>query len=65
MVDIASKVIDEAISKTINLPEETTSQEIASIYLKAYEAGLKGISIYRNNSRFFQPKKLSEDKEQK
>jgi ribonucleoside-diphosphate reductase alpha chain len=60
MIIVAQKAIDESISKTVNLPEETTPEQIASIYRQAYAAGLKGISIYRNNSRFYQPKKLSE-----
>lgn len=55
----AQKAIDESISKTINLPEQTTPKEIEHIYRKAYAAGLKGISIYRNNSRSYQPKPLS------
>lgn len=59
MIIVAQKAIDESISKTVNLPEETTPEEIALIYRQAYAAGLKGISIYRDNSRFYQPKNLS------
>ena len=59
MTITAQKAIDESISKTVNLPEQTTPQEIAAIYKKAYAAGLKGISVFRNNSRSYQPKKLS------
>lgn len=53
------KVIDEALSKTVNLPEDSTPQSVEQIYMNAYEAGLKGVSIYRNKSRSYQPKKLS------
>lgn len=42
---------DNAVSKTINLPEKTTKQEISKIYLTAWEYGLKGITIYRNDSK--------------
>lgn len=59
MAIIAQTAIDESISKTINLPENTTPEEIMEIYCQAYNAGLKGISIFRNNSRSFQPKELS------
>jgi len=45
------KHTDNAVSKTINLPQETTVKEISTIYKKAWEYGLKGITIYRNNSR--------------
>jgi ribonucleoside-diphosphate reductase alpha chain len=45
------KYTDNAVSKTINLPEKTTVKEISEIYKKAWEYGLKGITVYRNNSR--------------
>lgn len=41
------KWVDTAISSTINLPEETTVEEIEHIYLEAWKEGLKGITIYR------------------
>lgn len=50
---------DEAISKTVNLPENTNLEEIASIYTQAYDLGLKGISVYVDKSRNFQPKPLT------
>ena len=49
------KHVDNAVSKTVNLPPSATMQEVADIYVKAYEAGLKGITIYRNGSRRLQP----------
>jgi ribonucleoside-diphosphate reductase alpha chain len=42
---------DNAVSKTINLLEKTTKQEISKIYFTAWEYGLKGITIYRNGSK--------------
>lgn len=39
--------IDASISSTINLPHETTIEDIERIYLEAWKAGLKGITIYR------------------
>lgn len=42
------KHIDAAISSTINLPYETTVEEVYDIYVKAWEAGLKGLTIYRD-----------------
>lgn len=41
--------IDNAISKTINLPEEFPFEQLHEIYSKAYELGLKGCTIYRPN----------------
>ena len=45
------KYTDNAVSKTLNLPEETTAKEISTIYLTAWKYGLKGITIYRNKSK--------------
>ncbi|MDE1825415.1 MAG: hypothetical protein KGH61_02955 [Candidatus Micrarchaeota archaeon] len=52
-------VVDEAISKTINLPKNSTVKEIQQIYLNGYEMGLKGITVFREGSRIQQPKKLA------
>lgn len=59
MAALIQKGVDESISKTINLPTETTPKEIEEIYLTAWKFGLKGISIYREGSKTSQPKHLS------
>lgn len=41
--------IDNAISKTINIPEDFPFDNLAEIYTKAFELGLKGCTIYRPN----------------
>jgi ribonucleoside-diphosphate reductase alpha chain len=46
--------ISNAISKTINIPESATPKDIFDIYFYMWEAGLKGGTIYRNNSKSFQ-----------
>lgn len=45
------KHIDTAISSTINLPYETTKDEIEQLYLYAWEKGLKGITIFRDGCK--------------
>jgi len=42
--------VDNAISKTVNLPETIPTLEIASLYLTAYRLGLKGCTLFRPNS---------------
>jgi len=51
MQSVIQKYIDASISSTVNLPEETSSEEVARIYEAAWKEGLKGITIYREGSR--------------
>ena len=45
------KYIDHSISNTINLPKETTKEEVDAFFNLAWESGCKGITIYREGSR--------------
>jgi len=45
------RYIDASISSTVNLPEEAKKETVANIYMAAYKAGLKGITVYREGSR--------------
>ena len=51
MQGTVQKYIDSSISSTVNLKENTTIETVADIYMKAYENGLKGITVYREGSR--------------
>lgn len=46
------KYIDHSISSTVNLPESVEPEAISDIYIKSWKEGLKGITIYRDGSRF-------------
>ena len=45
------KYTDNAVSKTINLPQRTKKEEIKKIFILAYQKGLKGITIFRYGSK--------------
>ena len=51
MQGTVQKYIDSSISSTVNLQEDISVETVADIYMKAYENGLKGITVYREGSR--------------
>jgi ribonucleoside-diphosphate reductase alpha chain len=51
MQGVIQKYVDSSISSTVNLAENVSVETVADIYMTAYKAGLKGITVYREGSR--------------
>jgi ribonucleoside-diphosphate reductase alpha chain len=55
MMAAAQPFLSGAISKTINMPEESTIEDIMQAYIESWKLGLKSVAIYRDNSKGSQP----------
>jgi ribonucleoside-diphosphate reductase alpha chain len=55
MMGAVQPFISGAISKTVNLPEEVTVDEISQLFLESWRLGIKAIAIYRDNCKVAQP----------
>jgi ribonucleoside-diphosphate reductase alpha chain len=62
MMAVAQPFLSGAISKTVNLPNEATVDDIANIYLQGWKLGLKAVALYRDGCKSSQPLSTS-DKE--
>ncbi len=51
MQGIIQKHIDSSISSTVNIPRETSVEQVKQIYIQAWKAGCKGITVYREGAR--------------
>lgn len=59
------KWVDHSISVTVNLPNDVSEQTVADLYLKAWQVGCKGMTVYREGSRNGVLESLNQGKEQK
>lgn len=55
MMSAAQPFISGAISKTVNVPHETTAEDIGNLYTEGWKLGLKAVAIYRDGSKLSQP----------
>jgi ribonucleoside-diphosphate reductase alpha chain len=55
MMAAAQPFLSGAISKTINMPEESTVEDVMNAYIESWKLGLKAVAIYRDNSKRSQP----------
>jgi ribonucleoside-diphosphate reductase alpha chain len=62
MMAAAQPFLSGAISKTINMPEDSTVEDIMQAYIESWKLGLKAVAIYRDNSKGSQPLSAAGDK---
>ena len=62
MMGAIQPFLSGAISKTVNMPEAATAEEIEKVYLEGWKLGLKAIAVYRDNSKRSQPLHRQEDR---
>lgn len=55
MMAAVQPFLSGAISKTVNLPESATVEEIADVYMQGWKLGLKALAVYRDNCKVGQP----------
>ena len=55
MMAAAQPFLSGAISKTVNMPESSTVEEIADVYYQGWKLGLKALAVYRDNCKVGQP----------
>ncbi|BCX05192.1 MAG: hypothetical protein KatS3mg053_3130 [Candidatus Roseilinea sp.] len=64
MMAAAQPFLSGAISKTINLPNEATVEDIANAYMLSWKVGTKANALYRDGSKLSQPLNTSSDEEE-
>ena len=65
MMAAAQPFLSGAISKTINMPEESSVEDIMNAYIESWKLGLKAVAIYRDNSKRSQPLSAAKKEETK
>jgi ribonucleoside-diphosphate reductase alpha chain len=55
MMGAVQPFISGAISKTVNVPEEVTVEDVEQLHIEAWQLGLKAVAIYRDNCKVAQP----------
>ncbi|WP_153394174.1 vitamin B12-dependent ribonucleotide reductase [Ornithinicoccus halotolerans] len=63
MMAAVQPFLSGAISKTVNVPETATVEDIAEVYMQGWKLGLKALAVYRDNAKVGQP--LSDGKDKK
>ena len=62
MMAAVQPFLSGAISKTVNMPETATVEEIEDVYFQGWKLGLKALAVYRDNCKVGQPLSDAKDK---
>ncbi|WP_405145713.1 vitamin B12-dependent ribonucleotide reductase [Sphaerisporangium sp. NBC_01403] len=65
MMAATQPFLSGAISKTVNLPESATVEDIEQVYLEGWKLGLKALAVYRDNCKVGQPLSIAKKTEEK
>ncbi|MFC4531982.1 vitamin B12-dependent ribonucleotide reductase [Sphaerisporangium dianthi] len=65
MMAATQPFLSGAISKTVNLPESATVEDIEQVYLEGWKLGLKALAVYRDNCKVGQPLSIAKKAEEK
>jgi ribonucleoside-diphosphate reductase alpha chain len=65
MMGAVQPFISGAISKTVNLPENVTVEDVEQAYIEGWRLGLKALAIYRDNCKVGQPLSITKKEDQK
>lgn len=63
MMAAVQPFISGAISKTINMPNESTVEDVKNVYIQSWKLGLKALALYRDGSKLSQPLNVKRDEE--
>lgn len=65
MMAAVQPFISGAISKTVNMPEEVSVEDVEEVYVEAWKKGLKALALYRDNCKASQPLTVKKKEEEK
>ena len=62
MMSAVQPFLSGAISKTVNMPEEATVEDVEQLHIDAWKLGLKAVAIYRDNCKVAQPLSMAKNR---
>ena len=64
MMSAVQPFLSGAISKTVNMPEDATVEDVEQIHIDSWKLGLKAVAIYRDNCKVGQPLSMTKERSQ-